>query len=246
MSNSFFRFKQFTIHQDQCAMKVTTDGCLFGAWVAEKVKSKNVNTPYCLDIGTGTGLLSLMVAQQNPASAIDAIEIDTAAAGQAKENFNASPRKENITIIQGDVKTKPPPMGTGYSFIFCNPPFYENELASPDPKKNTAHHNNGLKLGELFTLISNILLPSGYFYLLLPYKRIEEIVDSLKIHQLAIRYLTSVRPTAKHDYTRFLVEGQCHADCNESHSQDDLVIKDADNQYTTAFTALMKDYYEFL
>ena len=90
MANPFFQFKQFTVFHDQCAMKVTTDACLFGAWVAKKMSEKNWNEKKMLDIGTGSGLLSLMIAQQNNLF-IDAVEIDIFAAKQAKENLASSP-----------------------------------------------------------------------------------------------------------------------------------------------------------
>src|SRR5882724_12429409 len=122
MSNHFFQFKQFTIHQDHCAMKVTTDASLFGAWAEESVRSREPGVRNILDIGTGTGLLSLMLAQRINAD-IDAIEIDEAAAEQAIENTEASAWKERITVINADAKNYSFPKK--YDCIISNPPFYE-------------------------------------------------------------------------------------------------------------------------
>src|SRR3954447_24140360 len=109
MANSYFKFKQFTIHHDRCAMKTTTDACLFGAWasaelhkkITEKKKQRGL-MPKVLDVGAGTGLLSLMIAQNNHV-AIDAVEIDAEAAQQAKENVQASDWVEQIKVFKGDI-----------------------------------------------------------------------------------------------------------------------------------------------
>ncbi|MDP4263910.1 MAG: methyltransferase, partial [Bacteroidota bacterium] len=137
MANNYFQFKQFIIHQDRCAMKVTTDACLFGAWAAKRIRNSGDRTLNMLDIGTGTGLLSLMIAQQCDAL-IDAIEIDKVAAGQAEENVTSSPWKEKIRITQGDIKYFAKSSSSRYDIVICNPPFYENELVSPSHEKNIA------------------------------------------------------------------------------------------------------------
>src|SRR5258705_6346666 len=148
MANSYFKFKQFTIHQDRCAMKVTTDACLFGAWVAIEAGILESEDGSILDIGAGTGLLSLMLAQKTNVS-IDSVEIDEAAAKQARENADASPWKERIFVMPGDAKYMAYTLCKNFDIIISNPPFYENELASPDHHKNIAHHDGGLLLDEL-------------------------------------------------------------------------------------------------
>ena len=131
MANPYFSFKQFTVRHDRCAMKVTTDSCLFGAWMARELQQLS-GIQDIWDIGTGSGLLSLMVAQKNNV-VIDAIEIDPAAAAQASENSSASPWSENIRIIHEDVRTADP--GKKYDVIISNPPFYERELPPATTEK---------------------------------------------------------------------------------------------------------------
>ena len=240
MSNSYFQFKQFTIHQDRCAMKVTTDACLFGAWIVNEVKSEKSKVKNVLDIGTGTGLLSLMLAQKNPEMKIDAIEIDNDAAEQAKTNIESSPWKEQINIIQADVK--------GFSFekefdlIISNPPFYENEIRSATDSKNVAHHSENLTLKELLVIIKENLTKRSSFFLLLPYKRNEEIKKLFKDQQLHITKMILVRQSVKHDYFRVFIKGNLNAEEKET-GFDELSIWNDKQQYTNEFVNLLKDYY---
>ena len=241
MPNSYFQFKQFTIHQDRCAMKVTTDACLFGAWIAEEVKSQKLKVKSVLDIGAGTGLLSLMVAQKNSEMKIDAIEIDNEAAEQAKTNIESSPWKEQINILQDDIK--------GFSFekefalIISNPPFYEKEIRSAADSKNVAHHSENLTLKELLEIIKNNLSKTGSFFLLFPYKRNEEIKKLLKDHELNISKILFIRQSVKHDYFRIMLKGKLSDQENMETEFNEMSIWDDDQQYTTEFKQLLKDYY---
>ena len=135
------------IQQDKCSMKVCTDSCLFGAWVASLIEKKEINPETILDIGTGTGLLSLMLAQKTNAG-IDAVEIDSNAFEQAKENILFSPWKDQIKIFNADIKQWNAP--TKYDLIISNPPFYENDLLPEDDGKNISKHSAALNLEELF------------------------------------------------------------------------------------------------
>jgi tRNA1Val (adenine37-N6)-methyltransferase len=244
MSNAYFQFKQFTIHQDHCAMKVTTDACLFGAWVANEVKSEKVKVKNVLDIGTGTGLLSLMYAQKNANIFIDAIEIEKETYEQAKENITASPFTDRINLIHGD--TKKFSFTKKYDLIISNPPFYEKELRSVDQKKNIALHNSGLSLEELLSVIKSKLSVEGIFYLLLPYKRNEEIKKVLFEKDLSILKIIFVKQSTNHDYFRIMLTGKLK-DKNEIETIiDEISIWDHRQQYTEEFKELLKDYYLYL
>jgi tRNA1Val (adenine37-N6)-methyltransferase len=241
MPNSFFQFKQFTVQHDRCAMKVTTDGCLFGAWVAKEVHRFTGLQVHLLDIGAGTGLLSLMVAQKNSA-AIDAVEIDPAAALQAQENVSASPWKETIFIIRQDVlqwKTT-----RQYDCIFSNPPFYENELRSGNGIKNIAHHDEGLKLSGLFQFIKRHLKSEGRFFLLLPAKRETEAEALLQSHGLHLQRKVLVQQTLKHQPFRMMIQGRRQK--VERVTEERVSIRDEKDTYTPEFVSLLKDYYLYL
>jgi tRNA1Val (adenine37-N6)-methyltransferase len=246
MSNSYFQFKQFIIHQDKCAMKVTTDGCLFGAWVAEKIGSQESEVRTALDIGTGTGLLSLMLAQKNSNLYIDAIEIDKEAAEQAAENIAASPWADRIQVHYSDAKKFQ--SSKSYDLIISNPPFYENELKSGKSQKNIAHHSDELQLNELLDIIKYKLSPEGIFCLLLPFKRNEEIKKKLFQAGLIIQMICFVKQSVTHDYFRIMLMGKLRTTKPIKTLIDEIPIKDdlltgQQTQYSSVFTKLLLDYY---
>lgn len=238
-----FQFKQFTIQQDRSAMKVTTDGCLFGAWTAKKTVDSGRNEKKILDIGSGTGLLSLMLAQRLPLAMIDAIEIEESAFQQSKENFSASPWSDRLNALQGDARNYRFP--GKYDLIISNPPFYEREWSSDDPGRKLAHHESGLLLGELLRVIRENLSADGSFYLLLPFKRKDEIRKLLTNEGLMISSLMLVKQTPKHDYFRILMEGKPGM-AKEEISFDEMTIKDENDEYSSEFVSLLEDYYLYL
>ena len=222
-------------------MKVTTDACLFGAWVVNEVKSEKSKVKNVLDIGTGTGLLSLMLAQKNSEIKIDAIEIDKEAAEQAKINIESSPWKEQISIISGDVKVFS--FEKEFDLIISNPPFYENEIRSATDSKNIAHHSENLTLKELLAVIKDNLGKTGSFFLLLPYKRNEEIKKLLKDHQLNISKILFVRQSVNHDYFRIMLKGKLNDHESIETEFNEMSIWNDSQQYTEEFKQLLKDYY---
>ena len=223
-------------------MKVTTDACLFGAWVAEEIRSQEsgVGSQQSLDIGTGTGLLLLMLAQKNPGVEIIGVEIDEDAWKQAKENINSSSCENRIDVLEGDVKDHNFPKK--FDFIISNPPFYEKELRSESEKKNLAHHSENLTLEELLAIIKRYLNRDGFFFLLLPYKRNEAIKKLFKDQQLHISKMILVRQSVKHAYFRIFIKGSLKKEEKETEF-DELSIWDDNQQYTNEFVTLLKDYY---
>ena len=221
-------------------MKVTTDACLFGAWVAEEVRSQEPGVRSSLDIGTGTGLLALMLAQKNSETNILAIEIDKDAAAQAANNIDSSLWKDHVDILEADVKDLSFP--EKFDLIISNPPFYEKELRSDTDKKNIAHHSENLTLKELLNIIKNNLNPDGNFFLLLPYKRNDEIKKLFRDHELPISKMMLVRQSVNHDYFRIFIKGNLNGEEKETEF-DELSIWDDKKQYTNEFVMLLKDYY---
>ena len=239
MANTYFQFKQFTIHQHNCAMKVCTDACLFGAWVASELAANNQLQSY-LDIGAGTGLLSLMLAQKTTAF-IDAVEIDTAAFEQAKENIHQSQWSEKISVINTHItsfKTI-----KKYDCIISNPPFFEGYLKSSNSNKNAAKHDTTLTLQQLLQVVDETLDHEGYFAILLPYHRADLFIDAAVKSTLYLSKKVLIKQTPRHDYFRamLLFTRQQTIIVNE-----EIIIKDEANNYTEAFTRLLKDYYLFL
>ena len=220
-------------------MKVTTDGCLFGAWVAGKAAASNHKPRKAIDIGAGTGLLSLMLAQKNDLMYISSVEIDKDAAYQAMDNFESSPWRNRLSVIFTNIKTFAPFHKS--DLIISNPPFYERELESPDLQKNIAHHSGGLSLDELMGTIALQLEPGGVFYLLLPYKRKDEIEPLIKKHSLHIYEEVLVSQSTKHSPFRIMVKGGNQEEKEIKKSE--LSICDDNQEYTTAFTEFLKDYY---
>lgn len=239
-----FKFKKFLIHQDRCAMKVTTDSCLFGAWVADYLRVHPLEGK-ALDIGAGTGLLSMMVAQKTQLS-FDAIELDPSAAAQARENVASSPFSERIKIIEGNVLEAQEKLETNYNVIISNPPFYENDLVSPDNRKNQAHHDHSLRLEGLLGVVHQHLAPHGQFFVLLPFRRWEEFRKSAGSFGLSVASVLFVRQTSRHDYFRVLIRCQHKTEREISVQEDELVIREEGDDYSGAFVFLLKDYYLYL
>jgi len=236
MANTFFKFKQFTIHQEKCAMKVCTDSCLFGAWITLPKNAKTV-----LDIGAGTGLLSLMTAQKNKTTTIHAIEMDENANNQCKENFEISTWKDRLRIFLGDVRSFP--FEQKYDFIISNPPFYEQEKKSKTHSENMAKHSEYLTLSELLDVINKLLSPTGQFAILLPYYRKVEVENlAAQFGYFAIDTF-SIRQSDAHSFFRFAA---IFSKQKSTVHNLEISIKNKQQEYTVDAIHLLQPYYLFL
>lgn len=225
-----FRFKQFVVRQERSAMKVCTDSCLFGALIEAP------NAKRALDIGTGTGLLSLMVAQRYPALNIDAVEIDAGAVQDATENVMGSPFSSRIKVYHQDIKDFVPK--EKYEVIFCNPPFYENRLSSPDPKKNLAHHASLLKWKEVSECAKNLLTEDGKLWLLLPPFEMEQFRSQSPEWEIEKQYLIRHR----RDKPIFR-EIACHSLNKPSSTLVEEWNIYENEKYSGIFAEVLRDYY---
>ena len=233
MANSYFSFKQFTIHQEDCAMKVTTDACLFGAWANSKIRSADT----LLDIGAGTGLLSLMLSQ-NRSIKIDAIEIESSSHGQLCQNIQDSPFSSSINAIKGDVKdweTDKP-----YQVVISNPPFYEKQLRSDQAGVNLARHGDGLTLDALFSHAKRLMSSQGFFYVLMPYYRKAECIDMASQFQLFPVSVADVKQSPFHDPFRVMIQFSTGSIDIEIET---IIIKKNASEYSDAFKLLLEQYY---
>ncbi|MCS6821663.1 MAG: methyltransferase [Microscillaceae bacterium] len=229
-----FRFKQFTIHQDQAAMKVCTDSCILGAYI--RLESQNVR--HILDIGTGTGLLALMLAQRTTAQ-IDAVEIDEAAFRQAELNVLKSPFASQIKVWHKAIQAFFP--DKKYDLIVSNPPFFYKNFPSTNQAKNKALHQNTLTFDQLLEALTRLLAPKGIFYVLLPHYEMRILVEKAQKFGIFLQNeLVIFNNPAQKPFRKISAMG---FEPNVPITTQILTIKDANQHYTAEFKELLKEYY---
>lgn len=218
-------------------MKVTTVACVQGAWLPE-VKAKRI-----LDIGAGSGILSLMAAQQFDAASIDAVEIDRLAYEQLEENIAQNPWSDRIVAIYGDILAYAKTCRASYDLIVCNPPFFRNHLRSVDVRKRKARHDTTLSLSDLIKCINKLLSPTGKVSILLPYFEagtLATLGGSNGLHIEAKLLICDRLEKAPKSMVTILGR------IDNRKPTEKLVIKEASGKYTSAFSTLLKDYYLYL
>ncbi len=233
-----FRFKQFRIEQDRCPMKINTDGVLLGAW------ADVTDCHTALDIGTGTGVIAIMLAQRSPALHIHAVEIDVDAAEQARENMQNCPWAERLEVFHCSIQQYSRETEQRYDLIVSNPPFFTGGTFSSNENRARVRHTVKLPHGDLLAAVRTLLQPQGRFCVVLPY------LEGLRFRELAASYhlyctrLVEVRPKAEKPLSRLLMQFERQPRPLQS---EELVIQgEGPQQWTEAYVQLTGAFYLYM
>lgn len=233
MPNPYFKFKQFTVYHDRCAMKVGTDGVLLGAW-AQVDNARRV-----LDIGTGTGLIALMTAQRSLAHIVG-IDIDEKAVEQAEENVKASPWKERISICRKDVVQMCGEVDGTFDAIVSNPPYFVENVHCPDARRNVARHTGDLTFGGLLAAVERLLTEDGTFSVIIPTDAADDFVSLAAGKHLYPNRKTLIHTKLDAVPKRVLLAfGRQICAC----ATEDLVVELERHVYSPAYIRLTKEFY---
>lgn len=262
MSNKPFQFKQFSVAQDRCAMKIGTDGVLLGAWTDLSDSPDTI-----LDIGAGTGVIALMLAQRCDAQTIDALELDDKAFEQAAVNFEESPWGDRLFCYHAHLYEFATEIDDEYDLIVCNPPFFSEEMsedsrrllrsrsqldgASEEAREN-ARFEDAMPFDLLVGAVAKLLAPSGQFNVILPYDRENDFIELCAQANLYPRRITRVKGTASSATKRSLMEfrfSEVRDTLSVANGQDgafresELIIEKSRHDYTEEYIKLVKDFY---
>ena len=229
MANDYFKFKKFTVFQGKCAMKVGTDGTLLGAWADGGRR--------ILDIGTGTGLIAIMMAQRFPDAQVTGIDIVTSAVEQARENVKASPFADRITILEADVCQ----FEGQYDCIVSNPPFFEQSLTCPDTLRSQARHDTSLSYASLFKAVKSLLTEQGIFSLVVPFDYRNKIFEEAALNGFFLHREWSVQTTPRKQPKRLLLTFALHS--SESIDTGVGLIEDAPGLRSSWYADLTAPFY---
>jgi tRNA1Val (adenine37-N6)-methyltransferase len=231
-----FTFKQFTVEQDRCAMKIGTDGVLLGAW------APTTNNPFSvLDIGTGTGIIALMLAQRTNAEQIDALEIDEAAYEQAVDNFENSPWCDRLFCFHAGLDEFIEEPEDEYDLIISNPPFYSEDFKSDNEQRDLARFQDAMPFEDLIEAADLLLSENGIFAVIIPFKEEEKFLALATEFELYPFKITHVKGTPTTEIKRSLLA----LSRNETTDLvvDELVIEIERHTYTPEYIELTKDFY---
>lgn len=235
MSKKPFKFKQFTLEQDKCAMKVGTDALLLGSWTTVE-KHQN----FILDIGAGTGILALMMAQRSEAPLIDALEIDDRAYEQCVANFENSPWNDRLFCYHASLETFTKEIDEQYDLIISNPPFYAGDYKSNDAQRNLARSESLLPFRHLIESASKLLAENGIFSVVIPYSEETNFIALAAKVRLYPKHILRVQGTPSSSVKRSCVEFSFQ---KSETLLDELIIETSRHQYTQDYINLTKDFY---
>ena len=227
MANEHFQFRQFTVWQDRCAMKVGTDGTLLGAWSQAPIGECRI-----LDIGTGTALVALMMAQRYPQARLTAIDIDGDAVAQAQDNVMKSPFSTRITVLQADVRNMSD--NEGFDAIVSS-------LSCPDPQRNTARHTDSLSYHDLMYFVSKLLKKNGIFSVIIPEDNLSKLESEAYLNGLFRSRLFHIHTTPRKPPKRCLIEFTKSA--GRQSVIENVVLNDSPGLRSDWYHQLTKDFY---
>ena len=234
MPNPYFQFKNFTVRHDRCPMKVGTDGTLLGAWVpldgAHRV----------LDVGTGCGLIALMVAQRCAGASVVGVDNDLQSVSQAKENALLSPWRDRIEVFAADFREMRIERGCEFDVIVSNPPFYEEDVECPNALRNSARHTSSLSFHDLTSVSSRLIAENGSLSVVVPANASQSFMSAAVRNGFYLTRMTTVHTKIGKPPKRALIS---FSKSPVSAAFDDLCILDADGKYTPDYASLMKDFY---
>ncbi len=234
--NKPFLFKQFAVAQDKVTMKVGTDGVLLGAWVDV------LNKKSALDIGTGTGLIALILAQRlQDMALVDAVDIDPGAIEQARENFQSSPWADRLSVHQEAIQDYSGRVSRKYDIIVSNPPFFTGGMLSEFNNKNDVRHTIKLPHGDLLRAVSRLLLKEGSLGLILPYLQGLRFIEISESYGLYPKRITEVKSRLEKPVERLLLE--LSYDRSAATITDSLVIHTENSDYSKAYQELTGPFY---
>jgi tRNA1Val (adenine37-N6)-methyltransferase len=237
-----FTFKQFTVHQDLCAMKIGTDGVLLGAWVSLMEEPDRI-----LDIGTGTGVIAMQLAQRGSAETIDAIEIDVKAFEQCVDNFESSPWSERLFCYHAAIQEFASQIEDKYDLIISNPPFYSENYKPEEKARDTARFNDALPFRHLITYAVHLLSDRGTFALILPKKEECEFIELAQETGLYPKRICRVRGTVNSEEKRTLLEFSFQPKGKQGRAKEIkieyLTIETERHNHTEDYIRLVKDFY---
>lgn len=239
MAEDVFRFKEFSVVQDSCAMKINTDGILLGAWCDVQSASK------VLDIGTGTGVIALMIAQRNKTAGIVGLDIDKSSAERAAKNFMSSAFSSRLLAMHTSVQEYSEHTSEKFDMIVCNPPFFSEGTISQDQRKAGVKHTIHLSHSDLLTAVCKLLEPGGVFNLVLPYREGMRLLDFSVDYGLFTKILTKVQSKHQKPLERLLI-GLTNVPGKQVVNH--LIIHDRDNpkQYSKEYVELTSPFYLFM